>query len=95
MKTYLKMIFYENGEASLTRLLAAVAFMAFLIGSGYLIFEGKTWGNYETFANLTAGGGAITQIMNKFINSRYNSKPGDPSVGYKTPGEGCENKEGE
>ena len=81
MRNFLKMLFYENGEASLTRILAGIAFFAFLLGSGYLIIEGKTWGNYETFATMTGGGGAVTQIMNKFINSRYNSKPGDPSIG--------------
>ena len=81
MKEYFKMLFYENGEASLTRLMAAVAFVAFLIGSGYLILEGKAWANYETFATMTTGGGAVTQVLNKFINSRYNSRPGEPSVG--------------
>lgn len=37
---------------------------------------GKRWDHYETFASLTGGGGAVTQIANKINNSMYNSEPG-------------------
>ena len=70
-------MFKEGGSYSLTRILAVVGFAAFLIGSGYLIATGKTWGNYETFATLTGGGGSAMQIANKLINSKYNSLPGE------------------
>ena len=49
--------------------------------SCYLIYKGQTWGNYETFATMTGGGSAATQIANKLINSKFNSSPGE--VGKK------------
>lgn len=66
---------YENGMPSLTRVISIVAFIAFLLASAYLILAGKRWDHYETFATLTGGGGAATQIANKVINSVYNSSP--------------------
>lgn len=66
----------ENEAYSFTRIIAAVGFVAFLAGSVYLIYKGQTWGNYETFATMTGGGSAATQIANKFINSKFNTSPG-------------------
>lgn len=74
-------ILKEGGVYSLTRILSVIGFVAFLVGSCYLIYKGQTWGNYETFATMTGGGSAATQIANKLINSKYNSAPGD--VGKK------------
>lgn len=41
------------------------------------MYRGLSWTGYDTFASLTGGGGAATQVVNKFINSRYNSSPGE------------------
>lgn len=68
----------ENNEYSLTRCLAVVGFMAFLIASAYLMYTGTNWNGYDTFAGLTGGGGAATQLVNKFINGKYNTDPGQP-----------------
>ena len=76
----IKKLLYEQGELSLTRSLAVAGFLAFLIGSFVLIVKNQTWGNYETFATMTGGGGMATQIANKFINSKYNSEEGKPPV---------------
>ena len=76
----LKKLLYENGELSLTRSLASAGFLAFIAGSFYLMYRGATWGNYDTFANLTGGGGVATQIANKFINAKYCSEPGKPFI---------------
>ena len=73
---YIKMLLYENEQLSLTRTLAIVGWLAFLIVSFYLAWRGTGWTNYDTFANMSAGGGAVTQIANKFINSKYNSQSG-------------------
>ncbi len=73
---YLKMLLYENGELSLTRVLAVVGWAAFLIVSFYLVYERIAWANYDTFATLTGGGGGAIQVVNKLINSKYNSAPG-------------------
>ena len=76
----LKKLLYESGELSLTRSLAVAGFLAFLIGSFVLIIKNQTWGNYETFATMTGGGGLASQLANKFINSKYNSEPGKPPL---------------
>ena len=67
-------LLYENGQPSLTRLLAVSSFLLFAVASLYLMLTGQTWQHYETFAGLTAGGGLITQATNKLINSKYNSE---------------------
>ena len=33
--------------------------------------------DYDTFASLTGGGGAATQIANKLINSKFNTPQGE------------------
>lgn len=73
---YLKMLLYENGELSLTRVITVIAWAAFLAVSFYLVWTAQAWANYDTFAFMTGGGGATTQVVNKFINSKYNSAPG-------------------
>lgn len=73
---YIKMLLYENGELSLTRVIAVIAWAAFLAVSFYLVWTAQAWANYDTFAFMTGGGGATTQVANKLINSRYNSAPG-------------------
>ena len=76
------MLLYENNELSLTRCITVIAWAAFLAVSFYLVYTAQSWGNYDTFAFLTGGGGATTQVVNKFINSKYNSVPG----GYQQRG---------
>lgn len=73
---YLRMLLYENGELSLTRVITVIAWAAFLAVSFYLVWTAQAWANYDTFAFMTGGGGATTQVVNKFINSKYNSAPG-------------------
>lgn len=80
---YIKMLLYENNELSLTRCITVIAWAAFLAVSFYLVYTAQAWGNYDTFAFLTGGGGATTQVVNKLINSKYNSVPG----GYQQRGE--------
>lgn len=79
---YIKMLLYENNELSLTRCITIIAWTAFLAVSFYLVYTAQAWGNYDTFAFLTGGGGATTQVVNKLINSKYNSIPG----GYQQRG---------
>ena len=66
----------EQNTLSLTRVIAITGWIAFLVGSFYLLFTGKSWDHYEIFSIMTAGGGAATQISNKLINSKYNSVDG-------------------
>ena len=73
---FFQMILYENGEASLTRVLSIGSWLVFIVISIYMIICQITWSHYETFALLTGGGGAATQVVNKFVNGKYNSMPG-------------------
>ena len=78
-------IFKEGNEYSLTRLIALTNYIFFAIITIYLVLTGKTWGNYEVFAGITGGGGVLTQLVNKWINSKFNTSQGEvgkaPAVG--------------
>ena len=76
IKEWVRMLFYENEELSYTRLISAIFVIAFLAVSVYLVLTHTYWQNYDTFASLTGGGGGATQLVNKFINSKYNSVQG-------------------
>ena len=69
-------LLYENNEASLTRFLSLIGYMLFAFVTIYLIVTGKNWENYMTFASYTGGGGAIMQLANKAINSKWNTPNG-------------------
>lgn len=73
----IKQLLYENQVLSLTRTMAVLSFLLFAMVSLYLILTGKTWQHYETFAGVTAGGGLLTQLANKAVNSKYNSVGGE------------------
>lgn len=75
-KRWGRMLFYENDELSYTRVISAIFVIAFLAVSAYLVLTHTYWQNYDTFASLTGGGGGATQLVNKFINSKYNSVQG-------------------
>lgn len=87
--TLFKGILFENGELSLTRVIAFMGFILFSIGSLYLMITHSDWSGYSTFAGYTGGGGAALQFGNKFINSKFNSAPGS----YNANGTGNETKE--
>lgn len=65
----------ENGVYSLTRVLPAIGYAAFIVVSIVLAFTGKSWSNYGEFAAAT-GGAIIVQLGNKWINSKYNTPLG-------------------
>ncbi len=71
IKLFLWGLMTENNSPSLTRSLAVLFAVAFLIGSFYLLLCGLHWDHYETFATITGGGGGLLQGANKFINSKY------------------------
>lgn len=73
----------ENGVPSLMKAISIIAFIAFLVASFYLMIQGQKWEHYDTFAYITGGGGTGAQVVNKFINSKYNnrkSEKGDKDV---------------
>lgn len=71
-----KQLFYESGMFSLTRLIAFLGYLTFMIGSFYLLVNNIDWGGYPVFATYTGAVGAAVQTTNKYINSKYNSPVG-------------------
>lgn len=71
-----RQLFYECGTFSLTRLIAFLGYLTFIIGSLYLLVNNIDWGGYPVFATYTGAVGAAVQTTNKFINSKYNSPVG-------------------
>lgn len=69
-------ILKEGGIYSLTRILSLISYVFFVIITLYLVIKGQAGGNYDVFAAITAGGGLITQIGNKYCNSKYNTDQG-------------------
>lgn len=80
-KGLIKQLFYEDDTFSLTRLIAFLGYLIFIIGSLYLLINNIDWGGYPVFATYTGAVGAAVQTTNKFINSKYNS----PSGSYSDP----------
>jgi len=73
----------ESEYQSLSRYISVILLILFTGVTLYLVYNKYTWGNYDTFAFFTAGGGAGSQLVNKFINSKYNTKPGE--IGKPVP----------
>lgn len=67
----------EKSLLSLTRMLSIVGYSSFLLGSFYLMYRNQSWVHYDTFATMTGGGGLITQLLNKLINSKLNTPNGE------------------
>lgn len=67
------MMMFENGGLSLTRVISLLFVLLFIGVTVYLVFFDFRWDHYETLATMAAGGGPMTQVANKFINSKYNS----------------------
>jgi hypothetical protein len=72
----LKDLLYENDSLSLTRLMSVVGYLLFAGCSIFLMITGNTWSDYATFASYTGGGGAVLQVANKYVNSKYNTPTG-------------------
>lgn len=80
IKLFIIGLIYENNEPSLTRIMTILAFLAFLVGSAYLILKGQKWDHYESFATLTGGGGVGGQLANKFMNLSKGSADNQPFI---------------
>lgn len=76
LDTLFKGMMFENDMLSLTRVLSVTGYLAFLLGSIYLMINNISWDGYATFAGYTGGGGAALQFGNKLVNSKYNSAVG-------------------
>ena len=82
-----KELMYEGGQLSFTRVLVALSFLLFVLGSAYLMLNGITWQHYDTFASLTGGGGIVAQVGNKFVLSKYGIADKTTQVGGETNGQ--------
>ncbi|MCE5284545.1 MAG: hypothetical protein LLG02_01670 [Pelosinus sp.] len=73
-------LLYENGAPSRTGLISIIAFLAFLLGSAYLMLRHQQWAHYDTFAAITGGGGLGGLVSNKFINNKYGAPDGQSFI---------------
>ena len=73
----LKALISENGTVNTIRFIAIIGYLAFILLSGYLCVTEKQFGYYSEFAALTAGSGTIAALVNRYVNSRLNSAPGE------------------
>jgi len=76
LKDFLHGLLYEGGVPCIPHIIALAGYAAFLIASGFLMYHNMQWADYTTFASLTAGGGTLSVVGNKLINSICNSAPG-------------------
>lgn len=72
----MKDLFYEEETLSLTRVIGCGGYILFGIVSIYLIYTESHWGSYEIFSSWSAGTASALLFGNKFVDSKYNSKPG-------------------
>lgn len=77
----------EADQQSLSRYIAVILIITFILVSLYLVITKYSWGNYDTFAFATVLGGTGTQMTNKFINSKYNTKNGEVGKPINRPEE--------
>ncbi len=82
-------IFKEGGVYSLTRILPTLGYAVFILVSLFLALLGKRWENYGEFAMAT-GGAVVVQLGNKWINSKYNTAPGE--AGKQLTAKGIQNR---
>lgn len=66
----------EADVLSLTRCILVASWLFWVIVTTYLVVCGKTWGNYSDFT-LVTGTAPIAQLVNKYINSKWNTKQGE------------------
>ncbi len=77
IRIWLQMMLYENNKLSLTNFIIFVSFASFILVSLYLLVMQIRFEYYSEFSTMTAGGGMVTKLGNKFINSNFNSPRGE------------------
>ena len=75
----------ESNTFSLTRFISVVSWIVWLIVTVYLVLTNHSWANYGEFT-AAAGTAAFGQLVNKFINSKYNTKQGEPGKNISMEG---------
>lgn len=77
MRNIIRRLLWENGNPSLTRFLAVWLVLFWCALTAWLAANQIDWGGYA-IATTTGLGGVATQVINKFVNSKYNSPAGSP-----------------
>lgn len=69
-------LFYENGNFSLSRLVAFMGYMVFIGITIYLAVTDSTWVHYTEASSYLAGTSTALLVGNKFIDGKYNTVHG-------------------
>lgn len=77
LRNIIKRLLWENGSPSLTRVLAVWLVLFWCALTAWLAVNRIDWGGYA-IATTTGLGGVAAQVINKFINGKYNSPAGSP-----------------
>lgn len=89
-------LLYEQNEPSLTRVIIALAFVVFIIGTSIdiiLQIYGIRWVDYPTFASITGGGTLAGKVGDKIVNTVTQKYVGTPEGRLKNPKVDTEGKE--
>lgn len=81
VKDFLFGLLYENQEPSLTRVIIALAFFVFVLGTIadiIMAIFGIKWPDYAAFATITGGGSLAGKVGDKLVNTFTAQKYGSP-----------------
>lgn len=76
IKNFIYDLFYENGNASMTKVLACYGYFIFTIITLYLVLTDQTWAYYSEAGAYLAGSATALVAGNKFVDSKYNTIQG-------------------
>ena len=64
MKKFLSgLVMGSDGKPSLMDMGMIVLFMLFVAVTGYLVYQGTEWKHYDTFSDMTVGGGSLMKTF--------------------------------
>jgi hypothetical protein len=81
IKGFLFGLLYEQNEPSLTRVIIALGFLVFVVGTIadiILAIYGIRWQDYSTFATITGGGAMAGKVGDKLVTTFTAQKYGSP-----------------
>jgi len=72
MVEFIKGLIYDDGKPSLMDTLSLASFILFAFGSIYLLIMNISWVHYDSFSNMTIGGGGLLKASKYISNTVAN-----------------------